>query len=39
VTWNVINSWLHKYLCRERPKMWMTDCYMNLCVDRDMNSR
>ena len=32
------DSWLHGAVCRQRPELWLTVGYMNLCVDRDLNS-
>ena len=31
------DSWLNEAVCRQRPELWMTVGYMNLCVDRDLN--
>ena len=30
-------SWLHEAVCRQRPELWLTVGYMELCVDRDLN--
>jgi len=27
---------LHDAVCRQRPELWPTLCYMELCVDRDL---
>jgi len=31
------DGWLHEAVCRQSPELWVTDGYMKLCVDRDMN--
>ena len=31
------DSSLHEALCTQKPELWLTVCYMKLCVDRDLN--
>ena len=31
------DSWLNVTVCRQRPELWLRVCYMELCVDRDLN--
>ena len=30
-------SMLQEAVCIQRPVLWPTECYMKLCVDKDLN--
>jgi len=32
----VAESWFHEAVFRQRPELWVTVGYMELCVDRDL---
>jgi len=33
----VDDGWLHEAVCRQISELWPRVCYMNLCIDRDLN--